>query len=252
MRGKVLFFALSIIFTMAVFLPCALGAQDVSAAELLRRVDNNEIYSTIEYEGEIIIEHGGRRFIKVMKVWGRGNTHSFIEFTNTEDRGTRYLRRDGRLFVYSPDTEEVMLISGHMLKESMMGSDMSYEDTLNNETLGSRYDPVISGSETISGRDAWVLTLTAKRRTESYPTRKLWIDKENGDLLRYELFALSGVKLKEYQLRRVEVINGKRFPVEGEMRDLMRRDSRTIFVMKNVVLDRPIADSIFSQRNLER
>jgi hypothetical protein len=32
----------------------------------------------------------------------------------------------------------------------------------------------------------------------------------------------------------------------------MRRDSRTIFVMRNIVLDRPIADSVFSQRNLER
>jgi len=244
------------IFITAVFIafvfPLTVGAQTPTAADLLRHVDNNKIYSTIEYDGDIIIEHGGRRYVKTLKAWGRGNTHSFIEFTNPEDRGTRYLRRDGRLFVYSPDTEEVMLISGHMLKESMMGSDMSYEDTINNETLGSRYDPVIIGSEIINGRDTWVLELTARKRTESYPKRKLWIDKENSDLVRYELFALSGVKLKEYSLKKTEVIGGKRFPVEGEMRDLMRRDSRTTFVMRNVVLDRPIADSVFSQRNLER
>ncbi|MDR0321213.1 MAG: outer membrane lipoprotein-sorting protein [Treponema sp.] len=246
MNKRVFLIALFVMVATVVF------SQTPTAAALLARVDNNEIYTTIEYEGEIVIEHSGRRYVKTMRAWGRGNTHSFIEFTNAEDRGTRYLRRDGRLFVYSPDTEEVMLISGHMLKESMMGSDMSYEDTLNNETLASRYDPVISGSEIINGRDSWVLELTARRRTESYPTRKLWIDKENGDLLRYELFALSGVKLKEYNLRRVEVIGGRRFPVEGEMRDLMRRDSRTTFVMRNVILDRPIADSVFSQRNLER
>jgi len=247
------------LFVVLILVVAGLGFAQTSAptaAELLRRVDNNEIYTTIQYEGDIIIEHGGRRFVKTMKAWARGNTHSFIEFTNPEDRGTKYLRRDGRLFVYSPDTEEVMLISGHMLRESMMGSDMSYEDTLDNETLSSRYDPVLAGSEEVNGpggiRDAWVLELTAKRRTESYPTRKLWIDKENGDLLRYELFALSGVKLKEYNIRKIEVIGGRRFPVEGEMRDLMRRDSRTIFTMRNVVLDRPIADSIFSQRNLER
>jgi outer membrane lipoprotein-sorting protein len=227
-------------------------SQTPSAAELLRRADSNEIYSTIEYEGEIIIEYQGRRYVKTMKAWGRGNTHSFIEFTNPEDRGTKYLKRDGRLYVYSPDTEEVMLISGHMLKESMMGSDMSYEDTLNNETLSSRYDPVLAGSETVNGRDAWVLELKAKNKTESYPSRKLWIDKENGDLLRYELFALSGVKLKDYNLLRTEIINGRRFPVEIEMRDLMRKNSKTTFVMRKVVLDKPIADSVFSQRNLER
>jgi len=223
-----------------------------TAVELLRRVDNNEVFNTIEYDGEIIIEHGGRRFIKTMRSWARGNTHSFIEFTNPEDRGTRYLRRDGRLMVYSPDNEGVMLISGHMLRESMMGSDMSYEDALDNEPLSARYTPVLLGSETLNGREAWVLELTAMRRTESYPKRKLWIDKENNDLLRYELFALSGAMLKEYNLLRVEVLGGRRFPVEVEIRDLLRRNSRTVFRMSNVVLDRPIADSVFSMRNLER
>jgi len=231
-------------------------SQTPTAAELLRRVDNNAFYFTIEYEGEIIIEYQGRRYVKVMKAWGKGNTHSFIEFINPEDRGTKYLRRDGRLYVYSPDNEGVMLISGHMLKESMMGSDMSYEDTINNETLESRYDPVLAGSEiwitNDGGRYAWVLELTAKKRTESYPRRKLWIDRETGDLLHYELYALSGAKLKEYTLLKVETIGGRRFPVQGEMRDLLRRDSKTTFVMRNVTLDALIEDSVFSQRNLER
>ncbi|GHV67786.1 hypothetical protein AGMMS49928_05600 [Spirochaetia bacterium] len=228
------------------------GAPAPSASELLRRIDENEIYATIEYEGEMIIEYQNRRYVKVMKAWARGDTHSFIEFTNSEDRGTKYLKRDGRLYVYSPDTEGVMLISGHMLKESMMGSDLSYEDTINNDSLSSRYNPVLSGTEVWNGRDCWALDLTAKKRTESYPKQKLWIDKETGDLLHYELFALSGAKLKDFTMIKVDVIGGRRFPVEYEMRDLLRKNSKTTFVMKNVILDKPIADSVFSQRNLER
>lgn len=231
-------------------------SQTPDAMALLRRMEANENYNTIEYEGEMIIEHGGRRFVKTMKAWGRGTAQSFIEFINPEDRGTKYLRTGGRLYVYSPDNEGVMLISGHMLRESMMGSDMSYEDTMDNDPLSNRYDAVVSGSEVINGhggsRDCWVLDLTAKRRTESYPTRKLWIDKETEDCLRYEMFALSGAKLKEYNMLRIEVIEGKRFPVEAEVRDLLRRDSKTTFIMRNVVLDKPIADSVFSMRNLER
>ncbi|MDR3161304.1 MAG: outer membrane lipoprotein-sorting protein [Spirochaetaceae bacterium] len=215
-------------------------------------MDNNEIYTTIEYEGEMIIEYQNRRFVKTMRAWARENADSFIEFTNPEDRGTKYLKKGGRLYVYSPDTEEVMLISGHMLKESMMGSDMSYEDTIENENLSARYDPVLTGSETWNHRECWVLDLAAKKRTESYPKQKLWIDKETGDCLHYELFALSGAKLKEYNLLRVEVIGGRRFPVEIEIRDLLRRGSRTALVMRNVVPDRPIPDSVFSTRNLER
>jgi len=228
------------------------GSQAPTAAELLRWVDDNEIYNTIQYDGEMIIEYQNRRYVKTFKGWAKGNTDSFIEFHNPEDRGTKYLKTGGRLYVYSPDTEKVMLISGHMLKESMMGSDMSYEDTIENATLSSRYDPVLGGSETWNGRSAWVLELNAKSRTESYPKRKLWLDQETWDLLHYELFALSGAKLKEYNLIKVEIIGSRRFPVESELRDLLRRGSKTTFVLRNVILDRPIADSVFSQRNLQR
>ena len=241
----------TIIFTLIAAVTFV-GAQTPTAQELLAKVDNNEIYKTIVYEGDIIIDHNNKRFVKTLKAWARDNSDSFMEFINPEDKGTKYLKKGGRLYVYSPDNEGVMLISGHMLKESMMGSDMSYEDAINNETLASRYDAALSGTEKVKDREALVLDLTAKKKTESYPKRKLWIDKENDDLLRYELYALSGAKLKEYNLIRTEIINKKRFPVEMEMRDLLRKNSKTTFIMKNVVMDEPIPDAVFSQRNLER
>jgi len=223
-----------------------------SAAELLARVDANEVYSSIAYEGQMVIEYQGKRYVKDFKARARGGSESFVEFVNPEDKGTKYLKREGRLYVYSPDSEEVMLISGHLLKESMMGSDLSYEDTIDNEKLSARYAPSLSGNEEIEGRAAWVLDLAARRKTESYPRRKLWIDVETGDVLRYELYALSGAKLKEYRLIKAERFGSRRFPVEMEMRDLLRKGSRTVFTMRNVVLDAPIPDSVFSMRNLER
>jgi len=157
------------LFLIALFVTVAglAFSQTPTAAELLRRVDDNEIYSTIEYDGEMIIEHQNRRFVKTFKGWARGNVDSFIDFTNPEDRGTKYLKTGGRLYVFSPDTERIMLISGHMLRESMMGSDMSYEDTLDNASLSSRYNPVLTGSDTLNGRPVWMLELNAISRTES-------------------------------------------------------------------------------------
>jgi outer membrane lipoprotein-sorting protein len=123
---------------------------------------------------------------------------------------------------------------------------------MDNEPLSNRYNAHISGSESINEQDCWILELTAKNKTESYPTRKLWIDKRTGDCLSYELYALSGVKLKEYNIIRIENIGNKRFPTEFEIRDLLRRNSKTTFKMTNVVLDKPIPDSVFSLRNLEQ
>jgi outer membrane lipoprotein-sorting protein len=241
-----------VLFALGLYGFSLVYGQTPTAKELLDQIDNNEIYDTIQYEADMIIEYQNRRYVKSMKAWARENSDSFIEFVNSEDRGTKYLKKGGRLYVYSPDTEEVMLISGHMLKESMMGSDLSYEDTIENEKLSARYDALISGSETWEGKDCWVLDLTAKKRTESYPKQKLWVEKSTRDCVHYELFALSGAKLKEYYLIKVEVFGGRRFPVEIEIRDLLRRGSKTTMTMRNVVMDKPIADSVFSTRNLER
>ena len=49
-----------------------------TAMELLARVDDNEIYGTIVYDGRMIIDYNGKRFEKTMKAWARGNSDSFI------------------------------------------------------------------------------------------------------------------------------------------------------------------------------
>ncbi len=223
-----------------------------TAAEIIAMIDRNEVYDSIQYDGQMVIEYRGKRYVKEFTASTRGNRDSYIEFTNSEDRGTKYLKKDGRLYVYSPDTEQVMLISGHMLKESMMGSDLSYEDTIENRTLSERYDAAIIGTEDWNGTACRVLELTAKKKTESYQKERVWVSMETGDLMHYELFALSGAKLKEYNLIRAETIGARRFPIEAEMKDLLRKDSRTSFVMRNVRLDGVIPDSVFSMRNLER
>jgi outer membrane lipoprotein-sorting protein len=244
--------------TVFVFLFILLAAafgygQTPSAAELLRRVDDNEIYATLEYEGDMIIDYRNRRTVKTLKAFVRGNSDSFIEFTNPEDRGFRYLKTGGQLHTFTPDLERPMRIT--RLKESLMGSDLSYEDTMENDKLSARFDPVIGGAGLWNGRDCWILELSARdRRKESYPRQKLWIDKETGDCLHTEMYALNGKNVcKESTVLRIETIGGRRFPVEVEMRDPERRaGSKTTFIMRNLVMDRPIADSVFSQQNLTR
>lgn len=237
---------------LAILVTSSSAFAEPGAEELLARVDANEVYSSITYEGEMVIEYQGKRFVKEFKAVTKGSANAFFEFTNPEDKGTKYLKKEGRLYVYSPDAEEVMLISGHMLKESMMGSDLSYEDTIDNERLSARYAPTLAGKEEVGGKAAWVLDLAAKKKTESYPRQKLWIDVENGDVLRSEQYALSGAKLKDYNLIKSERIGERRFPIESVMRDLLRKGSKTTFRMRNVALDTPIPDSAFSMRNLER
>ena len=194
--------------TIFICLTVSLFSQD--ALTIVRKLDSNEIYESIKYEGEMIIEMTGKKYTKTFYAYGQGSRLSFMEFTNADDAGTKYLKTDGKLFIYSPDSEEVIPITGHMLKESMMGSDMSYEDTIDNDTLEARYNAKILKEEDFRGEMCFVLELIAKKKTESYPKQVIWVDKVNYNGLKAELYALSGAKLKEQQVLEIKKI-GKRF-----------------------------------------
>ena len=88
------------------------------------------------------------------------------------------LKLGDRLWTYSPQTDRVIQISGHMLRQSVMGSDMSYNDMMEDRPLQEIYKATITGSETKEGRDHWVITMEAKVIGLPYPKRKTWVDKE--------------------------------------------------------------------------
>jgi outer membrane lipoprotein-sorting protein len=226
------------------------AADDVLA--IVRRLDTNDVYKTLKAEAEFLIQFNGKKIVKRFAIQAKGDRNSFVEFTNPEDAGTKFLKKDGNLFLYSPDAEEIIPITGHMLKESMMGSDLSYEDTVGNDTLESLYDASISAEADLDGRAVWVLDFVGKKKTISYPRLKMWVDKETFISLKTERYALSGALLKEELVRETKEIGGRNFPVRVEVRDLLRKDSRTVFVLNKVELDAPIPDSVFSMRNLQR
>jgi outer membrane lipoprotein-sorting protein len=139
-----------------------------------------------------------------------------------------------------------------MLKESMMGSDMSYEDTINNDTLESQYDAKIAEETQYEGKDVWVLELNGKKKTLSYPKQKMWVDKSNYTVWKAEKFALSGTKLKEEKVLEYKKIGERYYPVNIEMRDLLRKNSLTVMKYNKIELDVKIPENMFSLKNLEK
>lgn len=240
-----------IILTL-VFMAISLMVFAVDAKEILDKVDNNETYETIKFEGEMIIYLQGKKIEKSFSAVAKGKDNFFLEFNNPDDTGTKYMKKNGKLYVYTLDLEEPMAITGHMLKESMMGSDLSYEDTVDNLTLNEQYHAKIIEETELDGRPVWVIDLKAKTKTISYARRKIWVDKETYNGIKMELFALSGTKLKVFKTNKIEKIKNKNYPVEQEIIDLQRKDSKTVFINKNVDLNVKVPDNVFSLRNLER
>ena len=145
--------------------------------------------------GRMEITIGGETRYKTMNALAQGSTKAFVEFTNPEDRGVRYLKRDKNLWIYFPREQDTVKISGHLLKEGMMGSDVSYEDALESSDYAEKYTAALKQDETV-GTACFVVELTAKVDTAAYDRRVLWIDAERYVTLKQEMYAKSGRLLK--------------------------------------------------------
>ena len=198
----------------------------------------------------------GRRTSRTIesKSWVIGTDKSFTEYLSpAREAGTKMLKLGDKLWTYSPQTDRVIQISGHMLRQSVMGSDMSYNDMMEDRPLEEIYKATLSGSETFENRDHWVITMEAKVRGLPYPKRKSWVDKEYFLPTKEELYAKSGKLLKTSKLSGIKKVQGRWFPKTFKYKDELKRNSKgTEWIIDEVEFDKAIPKSRFSKALLRK
>src|SRR5690554_2647593 len=168
-------FAIAIIFAFTL-LP--LHAQP-TADQILERVDRNLSSDNRIFESTMTI-HGTRSSRTLTsRTHAVGDKRSFTEYLSPpREEGTKMLKLEEQLWIYSPSTDRTIQISGHMLRQSVMGSDLSYEDMMDDRKFTDTYNAEVTATEEMDGRECWVLELKAKVDDVSYASRKLWVDTE--------------------------------------------------------------------------
>lgn len=227
------------------------NAQDATA--ILNKVDDNINSNTSITKSDMII-YGRRNQRTVTSVgYAEGTKRSFSEYlAPARERGTKMLKLEDNLWIYSPSTDRTIQLSGHMLKQSLMGSDLSYEDMMENRKLTEMYDAKVIGEETIDDRKTWVLQLNAKVDDATYDSRKVWVDIERYVPLREELFAKSGQLLKRTELKDVKKIDGRWYPTKMNYKDMLKDGKGTDFIVLEIEFDVEIPAYIFSKGALKR
>jgi len=229
------------------------GSDDITAKEIVNGIDKNMVPSSIQHRSKMIIYQGKRIDEKEMLGFAFAKDTSFAIFLNpSRDRDTKYLKLGDNLWMYLPSVEKVIKIAGHMLRQSMMGSDFSYEDTLEYKKLITHYEPKIVGEEVIKERECYILQLTAIRHDVTYYMRKIWVDKERFIVLKSELYAKSGKLLKLMTVLKVEKYGDRFYPTHVIMENKLRKDTKTEMITSEIKFDFDIPEELFSIRNLNR
>lgn len=229
------------------------GFAQPSADEIIEKVDKNMSSDNRVFESSMTI-HGKRSSRTITsKTYVVGDKQSFTEYLSpAREQGTKMLKLEDKLWIYSPSTDRTIQIAGHMLRQSVMGSDLSYEDMMDDRKLTDVYSAKVEGSEVIDGRDTWVLKLDAKVADVAYAGRKIWIDKERFVPLKEELFAKSGQLLKQSTMKDIAQIEGRWFPKTIIYKDMLKQGDGTEFTITSIKFNQDIPEYIFTKAALKQ
>ncbi len=242
-------------YLMLVMLLPTLGwaAELPSADELLTAMDKNMTFQTRRARMTMVVEGRRTRSYDIIS-YGRGQEDSAMEYlAPARDKGTRMLKLGGELWLYLPGVDRVQKISGHMLRDGMMGSDLSYEDLMSSAELRKAYTAKVIGEDTVDGVACWKIELKAHDDTVSYPRRVSWVTKDTLIPAKQELYALSGLLLKTWTMSDVkEFPGGRRFPTKMVIIDNVKKESSTRLEFKELEFGVALEQEVFALRWLER
>jgi outer membrane lipoprotein-sorting protein len=239
-----------ILLILALGLTAALSVSAITAEEIVANVERNEINEEERIEGSMIISDRFGSRVKTFVSYAAGADKMLLEFTNPEERGQKILRLEDEIYLYFPEAEEVIHLQGSALKESVMGSDFSYEDMTGEGDLLDQYKVTLLGEQMIDGRKHYHLELEAKKRGLAYPKQEAWVDAEYWVMTRANSYSLSGRLLKEMELGDIRKVAGKYVPHYIIMRDAMKKNSSTEMRIEAIDLRADLPPDIFSLEEL--
>jgi outer membrane lipoprotein-sorting protein len=169
--------------------------------------------------------------------------------------GTRFLTvenpgREEDRWIFLPSLGKVRRVSSGEGSGSFMGTDFTYDDISSaNRSVGSDTH-VLLRSESLGGKDCWVIESKPLDPAYQYSKMVSWIDKAAKMSLRIELYDKRGALLKVVELGKIENVQGRLTAMSTTMSNVQAKTSTTI-LMEIVKYDEKIPEGVFTTRYLE-
>lgn len=238
-----------VLMTLLLFaIPSALFA--LSSDEIIEKMDSMATFDTTFSTGSIQTTDRFGTKTSLFKSWSQGKVDSLIEFTSTAERGQKILRTAGSLYLFYPDAEQLIRMQGSALRQSMLGSDISYEDMTEEKNTLDSYTAKLEQEEPFNQHSCYVLTLTAKTRSVAYPIQKIWVDKESFLVWKAEYSTQQGRLLKTMEVLQTLETDTRVLPKQSRIEDKMKKDSSTLMTIDSFEANPKLDKSIFTLENL--
>jgi outer membrane lipoprotein-sorting protein len=228
-------------------------SQDISASEIVKMANDkaNGITSQGTMKMTIVRPDWSREV--TMKTWSKGTQYYMIYITEpVRDKGQVFMKRDQDMWNWMPSINRMIKLPPSMMGQSWMGSDFTNDDLVRLNSIIEDYTHQIVGSEKIEGFDCYIIELLPKPEAAVvWGKIKLWISKNDYYELKGEYFDEDGKLVNDMTASDIRQMGDRKLPSKTVMTPDDKPGNQTILEMVDVVFNKPIDDSFFSQQNMK-
>ncbi|GEM_PF-388551 len=221
-----------------------------TAETIVKKLEANQVYDTSRLSARLTVTNRFGVSESSFSAYARKGGDALIVITEGPDRGQKVLRQGENLYLYYPEAEDVIWLKGSALKDSLMGSDFSYEDITDDGSILGRYTVTLDGTESFDGASCYRVTLMAKSRKEPYAREDLLIDGALFVIRKATLYSAAGKAIRELTARDVRSVAARNVPFTTVMRDLLKKDSSTEMTIERMEIDIPLPEKYFNREEL--
>ena len=249
-------------------------AVDMSAKEVMEKVENRDTGATVMRESTmILIDRKGRQRVRQTKMYSKetdeGTKAITFFLTPADVRNTAFLSHDwddeskeDDSWLYLPALRKVKRIASADKSGAFMGSDFTYSDIEGVEL--ENYDfTFVDGkeNETVDGHPVWVIESRPKNanaeqviKQTGYLKSQAWIRKDNFMLVRGKFWVKKGKKIKYLTIFEIEKIQdiwtAKKLQMVTTKRG--KKEHSTVLQTNSVQYNESLDDDMFTTQRMER
>lgn len=222
----------------------------LDSKEILDRMEKEMDYSSASFSATIVNTDKLGSTKLTFDTYQKGNGDTLLSVTSGSDKGQKILRLDEEIYIFYPNADEIIRLSSSGLKESFLGSDFSYEDLTGDDEYDERYSHSLSGEETLNDIDCFVISMDAKKRSETYQKETIYIAKDSFLPVKMSLYSKSGRLLKEIYYSNYITDNGTHYPTHIEITNAVKKSSYSVMDITSISFGVELDDDLFNKEEL--
>lgn len=230
------------------------SAPSVSATAMVEKSEKQTMGESLQATVSMKIQRGSSDRELRFKLWQWHREKALVKILSPrKDQDTGSLRLQLNLWQYLPNINRVVRIPPSMMLQSWMGSDFTNDDLVKTSSLSRDYTHQDEGADTLRGEAVTKIVCNPKPDAPVvWGKVRLWLRTKDAVPLRQEYYSEHGELLKVMDGTDVRTIGEHTIPTTLTMTLPKKPGDQTTMHFEDPVFDKAIADSVFTQENLQR